>query len=413
VHRAADVAERVREAMARRHFARAIDLCDLALNNTAVAGEIEALRALQAEARRERDRPYPVRPPAPEAYHRGNDALHRGDYAGAAALFRAAIAENGECAEAHAQLGTCLLAMEQFQDGWREFEWRLHWASPRRMVSPRWDGSPMPGKTLLLWDEQGMGDAIHFVRFAAPAAEISRARVIFHGRPRLARLFRSSRALARSIPRSHDAPRPDANASLMSLPAIMGLDGPAAADRYLFAERRLVYAWRERLSEIRGPRIGLVWQGSPHFYNDAQRSIPLDAFVPMLRAFERRASFFSLQKGPGEAQIVQLPRGVVLHQPDLDAGEDGFVDTAAVLVNLDLTITTDTSIAHLAGALGVPVWIVLGTAAEWRWGIDATTTPFYPRARLFRRSPDHGWDELLNRVSAAFEARLATRRECA
>jgi hypothetical protein len=387
--------------MARRDFARAIDLCDFGINVAVDAADVATLRTLQAAARDSRDLPHPGGPPPPQAFQHGNAAQHRGDFAEAAALYRTALAEDADCVQAHVHLGMCLIAMGQFEEGWRHHEWRMHRGSPRKMTVPRWDGRPMPGKTLLVWDEQGLGDAIQFIRFAAPAAEISRARVIFHGWPRLARLFRSAPGLARSIARSQDGPRPDAHASLMSLPAILGVDGPGPTGRYLFAERSLVYAWRERLGAIRGPRIGIAWQGSPHFYNDAARSIPLEAFVTLLRAFETRASFFSLQKGPGEGQIVRLPRGVVLHQPDLDGGPDGFVDTAAVLGDLDLTITTDTSIAHLAGALGVPVWILLGTGADWRWGDHPTTTPFYPRARLFRRGRDEDWPAVMERVADA------------
>jgi hypothetical protein len=403
-----DVHERVREAIARRRFARALDLCDLGLNQASAAPEVEALRALQEEARAGAQRPYPPPRPPPAAYRLGVEAQDQGRFAEAVALFRAALAEDPACGEAHAHLGMCLIGVGELAEGWREYEWRtrLSWGAPRRMLSPRWNGEPMVGKTLLLWDEQGQGDAIQFARFAAPAAERSGARVVFHGRPRLARLFRSMPALAASIPRTGDFPSPDANASLMSLPAILGSEGaiPGGAHPYLFPERDLVRAWRARLAELRRPLVGLVWQGNPNFYADRWRSIPLAAFVPMLRALAPRASFISLQKGSGEGQIVRLPRDIVLHQPDLDAGSDGFVDTAAVIANLDLTITTDTSIAHLAGALGARVWIVLGDVAEWRWGESGTTTPFYPSARLFRGRARQGWEEVLGRVSDALAA---------
>ncbi len=412
----AQLRQRVREAMACGSFARARDLCDLALNHHPAADEADALRSLRTEADRELTRgaaPPTLNRPAPRTFWRGAEAQGRGRFTEAVALLREAVEEDPSCPEAHAHLGMSLIGAGQFAEGFREYEWRtrLAWAAPRRMAAPVWNGRRMAGRTLVIWDEQGHGDAIQFFRFVVPAAAASAARLVFHGRPRLARLFGSQPALALSIPRTRDFPRPDAHASLMSLPFIMGLANPASSGGrpYLFAEPALVEAWRERLASIPGPRIGLVWQGNPDYVHDTGRSMPLAELVPLLDAFRSDASFVSLQKGAGEDQIANLPDRAVLHvlRPPLDAGDDGFVDTAAVMASLDLVITSDTSIAHLAGALGRPVWILLGNGPDWRWGQTGETTPFYPGARLFRRPEGRGWDQVVGQVSAALAARLA------
>lgn len=406
----------MREAMAHGSFARARDLCDLGLNHHRSAEEADALRMIRSEAHLELTRastPPAPRRPAPDTFWRGLEAQGRGRFTEAVGFLRRAVEDDPSCPEAHTHLGMTLIGADHFAEGFREYEWRarLPWGAPRRMAAPVWTGEQLPGRTLVLWDEQGHGDAIQFLRFVVPAADLSAARVIFHGRPRLARLFRSQPAFELSIPRTHDFPKPDAHASLMSLPFIMNVDDPAptGAAPYLFAEPALIDTWRERLAAFRPPRIGLAWQGNPDYYHDGGRSMPLSALVPMLEAFRAKAAFVSLQKGRGEEQLASLPESAVVQslRPALDTGDDGFVDTAAVMACLDLVITTDTAIAHLAGALGRPLWIVLGSGPDWRWGESAETTPFYPAARLFRRTEGRGWDEVVSQVSAALAARLA------
>jgi hypothetical protein len=395
---------RIRDSIDHRCFARAVDLCRLGLNRLPSADVAEALCGLRAEAEAGLH-------PAPAArstcvdFLRGCEAFGRGEFGAAATLLRKAVSAEPDNAEAHTYLGQALIATGQLADGWPEHEWRfrLPWGTPRAMAVPQWDGTPMPGRTLLLWDEQGLGDILQFVRFARVAGEVSKARVIFHGRPRLCRLLGRCAGLAAAIPRMHDFPRPHAHASVMSLPAILGVGSAFEPAPYLSAEPGLVGIWRERLAHLPGPRIGLVWQGTPGYYNDRQRSFPIETYLPLLRAFGGRASFVSLQKGFGAEQLGRLPDDVPVHQFGslLDGGEDGFVDTAAVMAHLDLVITVDTAVAHLAGALGVRVWIALGHGPDWRWGERSETTPFYPRARLFRRAADERWDDVMGRIGAS------------
>jgi hypothetical protein len=397
----------IREAIAGRSFARAVDLCELGLNQLPPRDEEEALRALLADARRGLHASLPDRAPPPPECAKGVEALWRGSFEEARRWLRAAIAVAPACAEAHTHLGMALAAAGEFEEAWREYEWRrrIGWGEPRDMIVPYWDGTPLAGRTLLLWDEQGSGDAIQFIRFAGLAARAAQGRVLFHGRPRLCRLFRSCPGIDVAIPRSDDFPTPAAHAGLLSLPAILGAgaDAIAGAVPYLAAEPALAETWRRRLAHLPRPRVGLVWQGNPSYAFDGGRSFPLAALAPILRGFADRVAFVSLQKGAGEEQLAQLPHDLAVTNlgPDLDPGDDGFVDTAAVVANLDLVISSDTGSAHLVGALGRPLWLALGANADWRWGEHPTATPFYPTARLFRRGSAEDWAGVFARVGDA------------
>ena len=407
-----ELLQKIREALAGRLFARAADLCELGLNQLPPPNEEETLRGLLADARRDLLPTLPPRIPPPE-FWRGTEALGRGALKEARGWFASALEKEPACAEAHAHHGMALVGCGDFENGWEEFEWRrfLGWGERRDMIAPYWDGTSVTGGPLLLWDEQGNGDAIQFIRFAVPAARRAAASVVFHGRPRLCRLFRSCPAIHRAIPRSDDFPRPSAHASLMSLPAILRAGATGETVPYLFAEGALVDEWRQRLLPLARPRIGLVWQGNPGYPFDAGRSFPLVSLLPVLRAFAARAAFVSLQKGTGEEQLAALPADVEVANVgvEVDRGDDAYVETAAVLANLDLTITSDTSVAHLAGALGVRVWIVLGSGADWRWGEAPAATPFYPTARLFRRRRGEDWAPVMSRLADALGHFLARR----
>jgi hypothetical protein len=404
---AAELHDRIRQALDGRFFARAVDLCEIGLNQLPPQEEEQALRALLDTARRGLlPQLAPSVPPPPE-FWRGTEALGRGRFSEARRWFEAALEVAPSSAEAHTHLGMALVACGEFEAGWQEFEWRQHlgWGERRQMVVPYWEGGPLPGGRLLLWDEQGHGDAIQFVRFAIPAARRAGAPVIFHGRPRLCRLFRSCPGIDEAIPRSDDFPKPSAHGSLMSLPAVLQSGDDAIADMvpYLAPEPPLVEIWRRRLAPLPRPRVGIVWQGNPGYAFDSGRSFPLTCLLPLLQRFAQQVTFVSLQKGFGEEQLAQLPPDLNVTRVGhaLDCGDDGFVETAALIANLDLTISSDTAVAHLAGALGSPVWIVLGSGADWRWGQQPTETPFYPTARLFRRGQGEDWGPVGSRVAEA------------
>jgi len=408
---AADLFARARVAFDQRCFGRAAELCEVALNRLPPADLAADLRALQAEARGALDPPPAHAVPPTPIFWKGIELFGRGAFGEAVVLFRRALAETPASAQVHAQLGMALIGAGEFVEGFTHLEARRHlaWAGERAMIAPRWDGKPMPGKTLLLWDEQGFGDAIQFVRFASTAAVRSGARVVFHGCPRLCRLFRRCPGIAESLPRTGRFPGPDAHASLMSLPAILGCSSAELGEPlpYLSAEPALIEIWRRRLRAGSRPRVGLFWQGNPSFYDDQRRSFPFTTHLPLLRRFGATVDFYSLQKGTGEEQLAALPSDLSLPHlgAALDEGEDGFVETAAVLSELDLLVTSDSAIAHLAGAMGTRVWTMLGQGAEWRWG-QSDTTPFYPKMKLFRQREAEPWSLVAARVGDALQRLL-------
>jgi len=408
---AADLCARAREAFEQRCFGRAVELCEVALNRLPPADMVVELRALQDQARGAlAPTPEHAVPPTP-VFWKGIELFGRGAFTESVVLFRRALAETPTSAQVRTQLGMALIGAGQFTEGFAHHEARRHlaWAGERAMIAPRWDGKPIPGQTLLLWDEQGFGDTIQFVRFAGPAAARSGARVLFHGRPRLCRLFRRCPGIAESLPRTGRFPEPHAHASLMSLPAILGCSSAELGDPipYLSAEPPLLESWRQRLGARTRARVGLFWQGNPSFHDDRRRSFPFTTYWPLLRRFAASVSFYSLQKGTGEDQLTALPSDLSLCHlgAALDEGEDGFVETAAVLSEIDLLITSDSAIAHLAGGLGTRVWTMLGQGAEWRWG-QADTTPFYPEMRLFRRREAESWSDVAVRVGDALQQLL-------
>jgi hypothetical protein len=411
----------IRQAMQRRCYARAAELCQIGLNRCSLdpnepADASSILHRWREEAERFLRLGVATSSDPPADFHCGTEALGRCDYAAAIAHLQRAVAQQPDSAGCHAHLGMALLGAGYFADGWREYEWRtkLPWARPRVMQSDAWTGEAMPGQVLLLWDEQGLGDAIQFIRFAKEAAVASKAQVIFHGRPRLCRLFRSCPGLDEVIPRTHNFPPPAAHASIVSLPALLGLDSATGQSPwpYLSAEPGLVRSWEKALALLPRPRVGLAWQGSPGFCNDSQRSVALSEFLSVLTKFSGKVSFVSLQKGPARAQLSLLPTDLVPRDlgRELDEGDDAFVDTAAVMSHLDLVITTDTSLAHLAGALGATSWLLLGHGSEWRWGRDSESTPLYPRARLFRRGPGESWANVMDRVGQQVASFLSLAR---
>jgi len=263
-----------------------------------------------------------------------------------------------------------------------------------------------------VWDEQGFGDTLQFVRFAAEARARG-ARVVFHGEPRLCRLLGSCAGFEEVVSRRAPRPPADLHAPLMTLPALLGSDGcDAGTVPYLGAEPDVVARWNVRLcagagAADRRPRVGLAWQGNPQFADDTHRSVPLAALHQVLSALAPRVRFVSLQKGYGQEQIYDLPPDAAVEDlgGEIDLGHDAFVDSAAVMSVLDLVITSDTALAHLAGALGRPVWLLLAHVPDWRWGVAGETTPWYPTARLFRQGRPGDW----NGVAAAVGAALAAR----
>ena len=323
----------------------------------------------------------------------------------AIAAFREAVARAPQFAQSHWNLALALLLDGQYAEGWREYEARLAVRELQRddriTTAPRWDGVARPGTTLLLTCEQGLGDALQFIRYAAPLAERG-MRVLVRAEPPLATLLASARGVDASFRPDAAPPAFDAHLPLLSLPGVLGVVPAAApvATPYLAADpaRRAAAAATLRRSGQR-LAVGIAWSGNPAHRNDRRRSLALAALAPLFAV--PGIDWRSLQKGVGAAEIARERSAAALVPLPGDASFD---DTAALVAELDLVVSVDTSIAHLAGALGRPVWILLPFAPDWRWGLDSTTTPWYPTARLHRQPAPGAWGAVIDGVAAALRA---------
>jgi tetratricopeptide (TPR) repeat protein len=284
-----------------------------------------------------------------------------------------------------------MLLLGRPAEAWRGWEQRFNAGATPSLpfTQPQWAGDKLGERTLLVHSEQGLGDVIQFCRYLPAIA----GQVIFDASPRLIRLLSSNPAMPPM--RQAAAARFDVVAPLLSLPARMS-EQPASPP-YLFAEADRVAAWRDRIGTS-GFRVGIAWQGFSGRHEDKGRSIPLSEFRPLAELPGTRV--ISLQKAEGEEQIATAGFAVET-LAGLDAGPDAFLDTAAVMRTLDLIITSDTSIAHLAGALGCPVWVALRRVPDWRWMLDRTDSPWYPGMRLFRQSRDGDWATVFTAMAHA------------
>ncbi|MGY0833203.1 tetratricopeptide repeat protein [Azospirillum argentinense] len=296
------------------------------------------------------------------------------------------------------------------EGGWPEFDWRRHDARAeppwRRFAQPTWTGGDIAGRTILLYAEQGLGDTLQFVRYV-PLVAARGARVILEVQRPLVSVLSGLPGVERLIARGDPLPDFDLECPLMSLPRAFGtkLDDVPTAVPYLRADPKRAAAWSERLADGQltggpGLRVGLVWAGNPRFPGDALRSPRLAGLRPVLDAPGVR--FFGLQKGPGREDLDRVP----MPSTFTDLGPDiaDFADTAAIMANLDLVISSCTGPAHLAGALGVPVWVVLPLSPDWRWLLGREDSPWYPTARLFRQTRVGDWAEVGGRVADALRA---------
>jgi hypothetical protein len=315
--------------------------------------------------------------------------------------FREAIRFKPDYADAHYNLGHVLLQQGRLEEGWREYEWRWHrecaMQIPYRV--PRWDGAPFEGKTILLHDEQGLGDTIQFLRYA-PLVKQKGGIVALGCSPVLLSLASACAGIDSVIPWGATLTI-DLYASVMSLPGIFqtSLHTIPAAIPYLAADSARVEYWRGTLAGEPRFKVGIVWQGSTRHTGDSARSIPLSQFAPLAEV--PGVALFGLQIGPGVEQLDTAGLPVT----DLGSAFDpaALADLAAVLVNLDLLISVDTAPVHLAGALGVPVWIALPRLPDWRWLLDRSDSPWYPTARLFRQAEPGNWQPVFDQMAQALK----------
>ena len=321
----------------------------------------------------------------------------------AIAVFRQAIALNPNLPGAHNNLAMALLARGDFQQGWEEYEWRLKCedfpSHLRNLTQPQWDGGPLETRTLLLHTEQGFGDAIQYIRYLPLVAQRG-GRIIIGCQAELQRLFRTIPGSCQIVTPGQPLPAFDLHCPLLSLPRVFGttLDNIPKTVPYLSPEPALVDAWNRTLGAAGGRlRVGLAWAGNPRFKADRTRSLNLQQLAPLAAA--RGVKFYSLQKGPAGEQAKHPPAG--LEWVDLGPEVKDFADTAAVMSLMDLIITTDTSVPHLAGALGRPVWVMLQFVPHFCWLLDREDSPWYPTMRLFRQDSRGDWESVITRVAEA------------
>src|SRR5262245_11281648 len=285
--------------------------------------------------------------------------LRQGRFDEALAAFDEAVRLKPDHATAHFNRSMVLLLRGDFANGWPEYKWR--WKCREFVLEPFarafWDGGDIAGKTILLHAEQGLGDTMQFIRYA-PLVKRRGAKVIVAVPSALLPLLRPCAGIDELVTREGNMPDSDVDAPLLDLPAIFGTrrENIPADIPYLFADEWLVAQWREELSSINAFKVGIAWQGSTKNPVDRLRSIPLEQFAPLARP---GVQLISLQKGPGIEQLERVRFPVIDLGSRFDETAGPFMDTAAVMKNLDLVITTDTAIVHLAGAMGVPVWVAL------------------------------------------------------
>lgn len=336
--------------------------------------------------------------------NRGNALQEAGDLAGAAESFAHALALDPERAEA--QWGLALIALLQgdFAAGWPRHEARFRvegFGGARNFAPPQWQGEPLHGATILLHAEQGLGDTLHFVRYV-PLVAARGGRVVLEVPPELYRLLAATGAAETVVAAGGPLPDFAFHCPLLSLPLALGTELATipAAVPYIEADPLKVAAWRQRLPEAR-LRVGLVWAGRPEHKRDRWRSLSLATLAPLAEVPD--IAFVSLQKGPAAAQASLPPPGMALI--DLAAELVDFSDTAALIAALDLVIAVDTSVAHLAGALGKEVWLLLPQMPDWRWMLGRADSPWYPTARLFRQPERGAWGPVVAAVADALRRR--------
>jgi tetratricopeptide (TPR) repeat protein len=386
-----------------------------ALNNRGITlGELERL----GEALESFDKALAIEPDYADALNNRGVTLRELKLIGEALdSFDKALAVKPGWAEAAFSKSICLLLGGRFEDGWLLYESRKKVAGNVRHFSSRsfpqqqWSGEKsLGGKTLFIHWEQGFGDTIQFCRFAK-LAEQRGAKVVFSVQNRLYRLLQALSPTIEFIDETQAPAEFDYYCPLLSLPLAFQttLDSIPGDAQYLRAEPDRVRKWRDKLGD-EGFKIGIAWQGSKNKV-DAGRSFRPAEFLGVSRAPNVR--LISLQKSNGSEHLRDLPQGMKVESlgEDFDAGGDAFLDTAAVMENLDLVITSDTSAAHLAGALGRPVWVALKHVPDWRWMLDRVDSPWYPTMRLFRQQARGDWKGVFLEIEKALNELTSANRE--
>ena len=322
-----------------------------------------------------------------------------GDLDGARKCFQLALTAEPDSALVRFNLSSHLLLDGNFAEGWSWYEqrWNLRQFTGKLRTCPqrRWNGEDIAGTSIFLFAEQGFGDTLQFVRYALLLVELG-ARVLLEVQAPLVQVLQTLHPDVYVFAKDQEeVPSTDWQCPLLSLPKVFGTDLTTipVAVPYVHADKKKTEEWDQRL-HAPGLKVGVVWSGNPAHNRDRLRSIPFEQFCHVLHT--PQVSFYSLQKGPAAMQARTVDLGIEMC--DLEPCLLDFTDTAAVIANLDLVITVDTAIAHLAGAMGKPVWILLAYAPDWRWLKERSDSPWYPTAKLFRQSSPGQWAGVLEQV---------------
>jgi tetratricopeptide (TPR) repeat protein len=325
--------------------------------------------------------------------------------------FDRALELRPEYADAYMNRALTYLLEGDFERGWRDYEWR--WKTkdfnPRRFSQPAWQGEPIEGRRILIHSEQGMGDTFQFIRYARLIKERG-ATVLVRAAGPLVKLLRQIPYLDGVFPEGGEVPDFDVHLPLLSMPKVFGttVTTVPAGEPYLFANPELVSHWRDELAYIRAFKVGITWQGNPKFRGDARRSIPLAHFAAL--ASVPGVRLIGLQKGLGTEQIREARFSITDLGGQLDETAGPFMDTAAVIKNLDLVVAIDSSLNHLAGGLGIPTWLVLPYAPDWRWMMQREDSPWYPKLRIFRQTEFDNWEPIFQRMAEQLANLVRSRR---
>jgi tetratricopeptide (TPR) repeat protein len=360
-----------------------------------------------------------IKPAYPDAYNNLGNALRAiGDLDGAMTAYNQAINLKPNFVDAHVNRALAILSRGNYEEGWKEYEWRLQRETEKGAARShsssdyaRWrDASLNPANHILLEGEQGLGDTIQLIRYV----KLLRARghqITVAIQEKLHGILRCSAMDAQLVnPEDLALHNKGCRIPLFSLPGLLHVtpDEPLVTRPYLNSDALLIAKWRSKLESEARPIIAINWQGNPDAERAALkwRSFALEKLAPL--ANKLQGSLLSLQKGYGSEQLenCSFQDSFVRCQQDINASWD-FLDVSAIISNCDLVITSDTCVAHLAGAMGQPTWLLLAKVPDWRWGLDGDSSFWYPSMRLFRQRVNGDWDEVMERVAEAFGEFLA------
>ena len=347
-----------------------------------------------------------------DAYNNlGNGLRALGDLAESVSCYEKALELKPGNPQMHLNRALAWLQMGDFDRGWPEYEWRLkcnEYTIRAVPPQPRWDGAPLEGRTILLYADHGLGDTIQFIRYA-PLVRERGGRVVVQCQQSIAGLVATSAGIDQVVVEGSPLPEFAVYAPLMSLPMIFGttLASVPACVPYLTGDAKVTNAIRAELGRTGAFRIGVAWQGNPRHRRDRERSFRLSKLETIARI--PGVELFSLQGIFGLDQLSEVEGRFAIHS--LGERLTDFMEIAAVMQSLDLVVVPDTALAHLAGAVGVPVWVALAFAPDWRWLDERTDSPWYPSMRLFRQNQWGDWDEVFERMAREVPLFIARRNE--